>query len=358
MSAARGTIEAVLMVSSDDTPSSPSSSSTLPLPSRSSSSSRSSSLRQFKLRMCAKRTAADVCAAMIPIPSAQAALLRLGGGGRGNNRVQLGGAVLCWVLLALVLSVHFSSPPAEAVAEADAIPADDTAAAVASGGVPQAAAAEAETGLVSFPLLLVSLGGYWLLSAGLLFGTVQLSGAALPSSSSGGGGGGGGGYRSALHVMGYGSFAPLLFPGAMLYYVNTIYMLDSSTQPTLEPPSSTPSIALGDDNAAAAATAEPAAVAANGSDDLQAAQLRLWAWCVGVAGMFGAVSAAVRIHSMVWHEYHSSHRCYQTGNIQRDRWRNKVGRGREQAEAGARRGARAGALVALSCVVCLLQQLV
>jgi hypothetical protein len=136
-----------------------------------------------------------------------------------------------------------------------------------------------------------------------------------------------------------GSFSSLVCPGALLYYI------------------------LREDGSASTTNAIPATAAA--ASDLQSKvqqqqqqQQQLWVWCVGVAGGLGAVSAAVRTHKTVWREFYGSHRWYQTGSIERDRWRNRTGRGRDQAEAGARRGAIAGALVVLSCSVCLVEQLI
>jgi hypothetical protein len=179
---------------------------------------------------------------------------------------------------------------------------------------------------------------YWLVSAGILVGTVQLSGAALGQSSSCYG------CRTALHIIAMGSFSSLVCPGALLYYALRV-----------------------DGSASANRLTNAIPATAMASSDLQLnvqqqqqqqQQQQLWAWCLGVAGGLGAVSAAVRVNSAVWCEFYGSNRWYQTGSIERDRWRNRTGRGRPQAQAGARRGAIAGVLVVVSCAVCLVEQLI
>ena len=349
LSAARGTVMAVLSDGGSDA-SKPS----VSLPPRS---------VPRRLRRCAHRTAAETCASVVPFPQAQTFFARVSGASGASGRsgdgsaLSLGGAVMCWCVLSIVLSIHYRSQAAAddeekqyhqwgyiddtaAPATGDMQPyvaattaAADGAAAVASGRLSADAAPSSSSTGASFPLLLHYLGlllVYWLVSAALLIGTVQLSGAALGEA-------GGYGYRTALHIIGMGSFSSSVCPGVLLYY------------------------ALRRGATSTATTAQPATAA--GVIDLQLQQQQqqqqqLWAWCVGVAGGLGVVSAAVRVHSVVWLEFYGSRRWHQTGSIERDRWRNRTGRGRQQAEAGAKRGAIAGAAVVLSCGVVLVERLI
>ena len=262
---------------------------------------------------------------------------------------------MCWLLLSLVLALHYSSHAAvekgshqwgyvdeivvNASNEFEPYVAVTT---TAAAGVPRSASAgrlstdtavpSSSAGALVGLLLhyLVLLLVYWVVSAALLIGTVQLSGAALGEA-------GGYGFRTALHIIGMGSFSSSVCPGVFLYYA----------------------LRLGSTSTATDALPETAA----GAIGLQLQQeqnqeQQLWACCIGLAGGLGVVSAAVRVHSVVWREFYGSRRWYQTGSIERDRWRNRTGRGRQQAEAGAKRGAIAGVAVVLSCGAVLVERLI
>ena len=298
------------------------------------------------MSLCSRRMAGEVCAAMVPIPAVQTALRTTaaqrsnggGGGGGGGGAVLLRGPVVCWLLLALLLAVQFASSAHahddDNLATTTAAEghrwgyADDVITATPTTGTgpteapampptPPAAAASSSSmafgGL--FLLLLLSLGGYWLLTTGVIYGVAQLSGASI-------------GYRSAVHAVGW-SFSPTVC-GILLYT-----LLAQSA-----------SVASRSDDAS---TPEGVSLSVHAAGE--AAQL--WLWYVGVPGLLGAVSLGVTLHSRVHQELRSSGRWYQTGNPARDQYRSAVGRGRAQAEAGAGRGAAAAAIAGVSCALCL-----